>query len=57
MAKTFLDDLHTFVCICIDSMGFGVNQGTKLNDKLLEAIKVKFLSLSLFDELHVKVSH
>lgn len=47
MAKTFLDDLHTFICIGIDCMGFVVNQGTKLNDKLLEPIKVKLLGLSL----------
>jgi hypothetical protein len=49
MAKAFLDDLHAFICIGIDCMGLGVNQGTKLNDELLKSIKVKLLGLSLLD--------
>lgn len=49
MAKTFLDDFDTFVRIGIDCVGLSVNQGTKLNDELLEPIKVELLGLSLFD--------
>lgn len=48
MPETFFDNFHSFISIGIDGMSFGVDQGTKLNDKLLKPIKVKLLSLSLF---------